>query len=209
MTPEARRQLVHLSVLLFAVPVPFLGADWAAVMAGLAVFINWVVFPLTGRDRELMRDGEKFLNGIRFYPVAVLAAILLLPLHLAQAAWAVLAVGDAFSNLIGRRYGRVKLPWNRAKSYAGTLGFVATAFPAALGFLLYTQHFAAGDAFLAAWRDSGLAAPLPLGSALAVAFLGSAVAAILESLPLRIDDNLSVTIGSGAVMAACLPLVLR
>src|SRR5688572_13875892 len=111
MTPEARRQLVHLSVLLFAVPVPFLGADWAAVMAGLAVFINWVVFPLTGRDRELMRDGEKFLNGIRFYPVAVLAAILLLPLHLAQAAWAVLAVGDAFSNLIGRRYGRVKLPW--------------------------------------------------------------------------------------------------
>ncbi len=27
-----------------------------------------------------------------------------------------IAVGDAFSNILGRRYGRVKLPWNPAKS---------------------------------------------------------------------------------------------
>ncbi len=202
MTPETRRQLIHLAVVAFAVPVPFLGATWAVVLAGFAVFMNWVVVPLTGRDKEIMREGEKFLNGIRFYPVAVLIALVTLPLHLGQAAWAILAVGDAFSNLIGRRFGAVKLPWNRQKSWAGTIGFLVTAFPAAAAFVAYTQHFAPGATFLSAHAANGLAAPFATSALLAVTFAGAAIAAIVESLPLKLDDNLTVTFGGAAAMVA-------
>jgi len=208
MTPETRRQLVHLSVVGFAVPVPFLGPRWAVILACVAVFANWVVFPLSGRDRDLMREGESYFNGIRFYPVAVLLANLLLPLALAQATWGVLAVGDSFSNLFGRRYGTVKLPWNRRKSWAGTFGFLATAFPAALALLLFTQRFAPGASFLAAWSERGQAGPWSVLEATSLAFVGALVAAIVESLPIRVDDNLTVTFGAGAAMAAVVAILL-
>lgn len=201
MNSELRRQLIHLAVGGFALPVPFLGPKWAVALAGFAVFTNWVIMPMTGRDKELMRDGEKFLNGIRFYPVAVLIGLIALPLHLATAAWAILAVGDAFSNLVGRRYGTVKLPWHEKKSWAGTFGFFVTAFPAAAVMLAYCQHFAPGQTFLSAHGETGLAAPLALPALLASAAVGAFVAAIVESLPISLDDNLSVTIGGGLAMA--------
>lgn len=203
MTPETSRQLIHLCVVAFALPVPFIGPTWAVVLAGVAVFANWVVIPLTGRDKALMREGERFLNGIRWYPVAVLFAQIALPLALAQAAWAILAFGDAFSNLFGRRYGRVKLPWNRAKSWAGTIGFVATAFPASLGLWWLTQHFAPGQSFLTVWADHGLSGPFSIGVVIATTLLGSLVAALFESLPIPLDDNLTVTGSAAIAMAAC------
>ena len=202
MSPETRRQLIHLSVGAFAIPVPFLGPKWAVALAGFAVFTNWVIMPLTGRDKELMREGEKFLNGIRFYPVAVLVALLLLPLHLALASWAILAVGDAFSNIFGRAFGTVKLPWNRRKSWAGTLGFFVTAAPAALAFLAYTQHFAPNQSLLERHVTSGLAAPLAIPALVITGLVGAAVAALVESLPIDLDDNLTVTFSAGASMAA-------
>lgn len=207
MTQELRRQLIHLSVVAFALPVPFLGPKWAVILAAVAVFVNWVVFPLTGRDKLLMREGERFMNGIRWYPVAVLAAQVALPLALAQAVWGVLAVGDCFSNLFGRRYGKVKLPWNRQKSWAGTLGFLVTAFPAAFGLLWLTQHHAPGQSFLSFWIDRAQAGPYELPMMLAITFAGAAVAAVVESLPIPLDDNLTVTGSAALTMVGCLSLL--
>ena len=117
-------------------------------------------------------------------------------------------LADAFSNLFGRRYGKKKLPWHPKKSWAGSTGFVLTAFPAALAFLLYTQHFAPGASLLPEWRENGLAGPLALGGAVVVSLAGALVAAFVESLPVRIDDNLTVTFSSGAAMAACLAFLV-
>lgn len=201
MTPELRRQLIHLFVGGFAIPVPFLGPKAAVGLALVAVFANWVIAPLTGGDKALMREGEKFLNGIRFYPVAVLIALIALPLHLALAAWVILAVGDAFSNLVGRKWGSVKLPWHRQKSWAGTGGFFVTAFPAACAMLAYCQHFAPNQSLLTVHVESGLAAPFSLPVVIAVSAAGALIAAIAESLPISLDDNLSVTFGGGLAMA--------
>lgn len=201
MNSELRRQLIHLASGLFAVPVPFLGPRWGVVLAAIAVFTNWVILPMTGIDRALMRDGEKFVNGIRHYPLAVLVALVALPLHLALAAWAILAVGDAFSNLVGRAYGRVKLPWHRKKSWAGTFGFFATAMPAAAAMAAFCQHHAPNQSFLAMHVDSGIAAPMALPTLLLATGAGALVAAIAESLPISLDDNLSVTFGGGLAMA--------
>lgn len=198
-TVETRRQLVHLGVLVFALPVPLVGPVWATVLCGAAVLFNWVVLPLTGQDRLFRREGERFLNGVRVYPVAVLMLVVFFPLTIAQGAWACLAVGDCFSNLFGRRFGRVKLPWNRRKSWAGTVGFAATAFPGALLLMLYSERCAPGAALLEPWR--GAADLGGAGVVLLLAAVGALAGAVLESLPTRLDDNLTVSLGTAATMA--------
>lgn len=201
---ENRRQLVHLGVLLMALPVPFLGPKWALALTAGAVINNWVIMPLTGVDRAVFnREGEKFLNGVRIYPVAVFCLILFLPLTLAMCAWAHLAVGDGFSNMIGRRYGKTnKLPWNPDKSWAGTIGFWVTAAPAGALLMWYSQHFGGSESFLRFWPETAGIGAFSVGAMFLLSGLGAAVGAILESLAIDVDDNISVSVGSGAAMAA-------
>lgn len=199
---ENRRQLVHLGVILMALPVPFLGPTWSLALTAGAVINNWVIMPLTGVDRAFNREGEKYLNGVRIYPVAVMILVALLPLPLAVCAWAHLAVGDGFSNLLGRRFGKTnRLPWNPDKSWAGTIGFWITAAPAGVLLMAYAQHFGGTAAFLPFWSEHGPGAFTVVGMCVLSA-AGAAVGAVLESLAIRVDDNLSVSIGSGAAMAA-------
>lgn len=206
---ELRRQLVHLGVILFAVPVPFIGSRWSALVCLGAIVFNWVVLPLTGQDKLFRRDGERFLNGVRVYPVAVLLLVVLFPLKVAVASWAVLAVGDAFSNLIGRRFGRVKLPWNPQKSWAGTIGFFVTAAPTAALFFLFAQRVAGADTLWSVWDGQPILAEFTAARCFVIGAVGAAIGAIAESLPVRLDDNLTVSITSGAAMAflpALLPI---
>jgi dolichol kinase len=123
-------------------------------MAAMALVFNLVLLPRVG-GRQLYRpvDHERgFPLGILLYPVSVLLLILAFParLDIAAAAWGVLAFGDGFATLIGRRTSEKtaehaknaetnllsahsansavfsgRLPWNPDKSIAGTLAFMA------------------------------------------------------------------------------------
>ncbi len=185
---ENRRQWIHFAMVLFCPLLRYLEWWQAAMMALLAVVFNALVLPLLKVGREITRESDPFFSGIKFYPFAVLLAILLFPMPVAAAAWGVLAAGDCFSNVVGRAYGRTKLPWNPGKSIAGSLAFVLTAFPVAW--------------FLAWWTALGHpGASLEGGAAASLAAAGAITGALVESLPIRIDDNLSVTLSSGLVMA--------
>lgn len=39
-----------------------------------------------------------------------------------------LCIGDGFAGLIGQTYGKSSLPWNRRKTWEGTIAFIVTAF---------------------------------------------------------------------------------
>jgi dolichol kinase len=185
---ENRRQWIHFAMVAFCLLLRWLNTWQAAGMALGAVGFNLFVLPLLRVGRDIARESEPFLSGLKFYPVAVLLVILLFPLPIAAASWGVLAAGDCFSNLAGRAWGRTKLPWNQKKSIVGSLAFVATAFPVAwfFGWWAWLGH---PDARLDARGLAMLAA-------------GGAVAgAIVESLDTPIDDNLSVTLTSALVMA--------
>jgi uncharacterized protein (TIGR00297 family) len=186
---EARRQWIHFSMVGFCLLLRFLGKWEAAGVAALAVAFNCLVLPRLRFGRDIVREKEPFLSGVRFYPIAVLLVIVLFPMPIAAAAWGVLASGDCFSNVLGRAYGRRRLPWNPKKSVVGSLTFVITAFPAAWFFgwwaALGHPEEGYGTALLAA-----------------IAATGAVAGAIIESLPIRIDDNLSVTLGSALAMFA-------
>lgn len=189
---ELGRKAVHMAVGGFAFAVRPLGAPLAAVAALAAVLFNAFLLPRIG-GRNLWREGEArsgYALGIVLYPIAVLLLIVIFARHLevAAATWGILAFGDGMASIVGMAIGRRKLPWNRDKSWAGSLAFVFFGGLAAAILLLWSAPGHYGFVF-----------------AVAIAFAAALFAALLESQPLGLDDNLGVPLVTGVVLY-CLTL---
>jgi uncharacterized protein (TIGR00297 family) len=177
---EVLRKAVHAGTGAFALLLRDLTATQAAGIATAAILFNRYGLPLLAP--RLFRADERrrpWGSGIVLYPIAVLLLILLFHRRLEAVAigWVVLAAGDGAAGLVGRRHGRRQLPWNRTKTIEGTVAFGMAAALAVFGTLVWMGRLPAA----AAW----IAVP--------VALFG----AFVESLPWRLDDNLTVPLLSG------------
>ena len=133
---------------------------------------------------------RELLRGPLFYVVILQAATLAwwrtspVPLLVV----ATMCGGDGVADIVGRRLPSPRLPWNPAKSVAGTTAMTAVGAGMGVGFV---RLFAACGLF----RVDPTAATT---ATIAVA----AVATLVESLPLPwLDDNLSVPTVSAALAA--------
>jgi dolichol kinase len=121
---EDRRQILHIAVGFLALLLRWLSWGQALAMAALAVVFNLTLLPrLAGPSIYRSSDRHRgAMTGIVLYPVAVLVLLAVFPGRpdLVAAAWGILAFGDGFATLIGRR-GATRLPWNREKSVEGTM----------------------------------------------------------------------------------------
>ncbi len=188
---ELPRKIVHMAVGLGAFSLRYLSAPQAAAVALGAVLFNLFVLPRFGGKR-LWRSAEAARGrslGIVLYPVAVLLLILLFyrRLEVAAAVWAILAFGDGMASLVGMTVGQAKLPWNAEKSWSGTLAYWLFGTAGAVALLQWTAPGEYGLAF-----------------ALAVCAVTAAVAALIESLPLGLDDNLRVPLIAGLLLLGLL-----
>ncbi len=184
------RPRLHAYTGLCALTLGLLPDPWQWIFAIGGVLVGWVVFPLTALEAKLRRPGEPFLGGLRTYPVAVLALVLLLPRPEAAAAWGVLAFGDAAAAIYGRTLGGPSLFGHRKATWLGSGAYVLAGGAAA-------WSLASGVVWLAAvtgWVDVGSAPTL--GACFAAA-LG---AAILDLVPLPPDDNLPAAAAAGGVL---------
>jgi uncharacterized protein (TIGR00297 family) len=187
---EDARQWVHALSGLFALLLRVLTWPQAAALAVAALVFNAMVLPRVGGQR-LYRPVDRargFPLGILLYPLAVLLLVLVFPsrLDLAAAAWAILAFGDGAATLAGRRIGVRALRWNPDKTFAGTAAFVVCG--------------AAGGVATALWtRPAASPEPTVLFAILAPA-AASLVAAFVETIPIRLDDNLSVPAAAAATL---------
>jgi len=189
---EDLRQLEHLLPLTFAFLLPYVEYGLILLLSLFSFFYAAFISPrwirVTTRNSERVAG---FSAGKLWYAFGIMMLLLLFRerLHIAAAVWAVLAVGDSVSNLVGRRWPWMPLPYNREKSLGGSIGFVLAA--------------AAGSWTLLVWnlpRSDG-------GSTLTLAaccLFGSLVCALAESLPNLVDDNLVIV----SVGAGIFPLVL-
>ena len=182
---EALRKAVHIGAGFFAIALKWLTTSQAAAFAAAAFLFNLFVLPRIGGKR-LARNDRGFDRGILLYPLAVLALILAFPRdpEIAAVVWVILAFGDGIATLVGRNFGVRKLPWNPDKSILGTLAFIEVALPAGYGISL----FLGGDP-----------TRLPPFIVIAIAVL---VCALVESLPLHVDDNLTIPLAGGVSMLA-------
>ena len=190
MSPETARQLVHISMSAFALLLRVLTWWQAALCAAAALAFNVFVLPRVGGSR-LARPADAvrgYSLGIVLYPVAVLALILAFParLDIAGAAWGIMAFGDGAATLAGRALGRHRLPWNPDKTLEGLLGFVTAG--------------GASGVFLSWWIAPSIApAPAPAFTLLAP-LAAAAAAGLAETLPIQLDDNITVPAVAGGAL---------
>ncbi|MEW5305561.1 MAG: hypothetical protein WDW36_008093 [Sanguina aurantia] len=127
-------------------------------------------------------DKEELLRGPLYYCIVLIAATILCwrdhPAGLV--AIAMMCGGDGLADIVGRRLGTIKLPYNRSKSWAGSSAMMVGGVGMSYG--LCTLFSSAG------YFTCDPATLLPHLTAICLA------ATVVESLPVNevVDDNLSV-----------------
>lgn len=111
------------------------------------------------------------INSASWYALALVLLALFVPPLACAVGVVVLGFGDPFAAIVGRRFGRTKLPGGR--SLEGSLAFVLAGGLPALAVLLGFHH-------------------LPLVTAAVVALSGAVAGAAAEVLSGRLDDNFTI-----------------
>ncbi len=172
--------------LALSILVPLTGAFLVVDLARYYVpsvsvwFYRWFGWLLRHYEQDSSR---KRLNGATNVMIAATLCVFIFPKFIAITALAVLVLADSTSALVGRRFGRQPF---FAKSAEGALAF-----------------FVAGVLVI-------LVTPKLGGFSLEYAFgiVAVAIATVVESLPSRIDDNISVPLTIGFVLWGLYALLL-
>ena len=188
---ENARQWVHIGSGAFAILLRWLTWWQSALLALTALVFNLLLLPRLG-GRQIYRPSDVargFPLGILLYPLSVLLLILTFPsrLDIVAVAWAILAVGDGTATLVGHQATtNRRLPWNPDKSVAGTTAFIV---------------FAGVAGVTLAWWVRPSVTPLPPIAFTLLAPLAAAIlAGFVESIPVKLDDNLSVPATAAVVL---------
>jgi uncharacterized protein (TIGR00297 family) len=164
---------------------------WQAALCALTAFLfNLLILPRLGGP-SLSRPADTargYPLGILIYPLSVLVLILALPRRpdLVAAAWGIMAVGDSAATLVGRRSRGARLPWNPEKTVAGTSAFIIAGAIAAI--------------LLAWWTRSAVVPQPPAAFVVGAPLVAAIFAGLVESVPVRLDDNISVPVTAGFVL---------
>lgn len=189
---EISRKLWHMSAGLLPFLCPVLtylhpsAEEWnpdALRLIILASAICLVGLSLLSAKRFTRPDERHVGMALGCYVVCVMVPLMLFPSHLelGMTVLAVLAIGDGAAGIVGMTFRGPSLPWNARKTISGTVGFVVFAVPTA------TAVYVIFDKSHSGWL-----------AAACLATVTCLAAAIAESWPSRLNDNLRV----GAV-AAC------
>jgi len=191
---ELRRKLLHITAgTIFAFSINLLLKKYSAVeiaavltlfvLSGLAIsflykknvartalFLFYYLIEKFEREEEKKKIPGK--GVFMFFAGAVLTIIIFKSIGIVTASILIVALGDGMSTLIGLMFGTHPLPYNKKKTFEGSIAFVVFGFAGALTQVSPAQAFAAAT-----------------------------VCMVVESLPLRIDDNLVIPIVAAVVMA--------
>jgi acyl phosphate:glycerol-3-phosphate acyltransferase len=155
-----------------------------AAIAVICFSLEWVRFRRPDFNHRIFgllsffirQEEKKHFTGAFYYLVGTAITAALFTREIAVTAVLFLAFGDPAASLVGNRWGRVRL-WG--KSLEGDLACFAACFLVGTG-LVYFQNDLD-------WR---------------VILSGSLAAMIIQAIPLRINDNITIPIGAGVVMIA-------
>jgi dolichol kinase len=176
--------------------VLYTGVEFASMVAvGALVFIvcvellhkHWgIALPFWSEQlKNTRREHETFSWASISFLLTLFLLAWLVPIPVALAAAAMLALGDGMSALVGRAIGRHKIWYNRRKSWEGTVGGLLSGL---VGAFLLMQWYTA---------DKGTHYPVTLIGI--VCLLGATFAMIGESLP-NLQDNMVVPIFAAVPM---------
>lgn len=188
------RKLVHItSGPLFVLTWPFFSAGstaryYAAVVPLLnalrLILVGTGVVQSEGTVKAVSRGGDRqeLLRGPLFY-VLIMTAVTAVFWRESPVGMMVLSLmcgGDGLADIVGRKFGAAKLPFNKSKSWAGSLAMFAGGAGMSM-------------AFIALYHALGYF-PYSLQALLPTVLGTSLMASAVESLPINqtLDDNFSV-----------------
>ena len=178
---EFRRRIFHMTPALMPIGLPFIPHSdvWGPILVTILLLSSIATLSLAVILGPLLtRRGElNWMHAVLGYMVPVVAALLLLPgrAEFGLMTLQILALGDGSATLGGMLLGGRRLPWNRRKTFSGLLCFTI------VGSIAATYSY---------W---GEARPgVPIGTAYLICGVAALCAGIVESLPIRSNDNLRV-----------------
>ncbi|MFQ6624881.1 hypothetical protein Gotur_003537 [Gossypium turneri] len=194
---KLNRKLVHISIgLVFMLCWPLFSAGYrGAILAAITPGVNIIRMLLIGsgiwKDEATVKSMSRYgnyrelLKGPLYYAITVTLACVVYwrtsPIGIA--ALCNLCAGDGLADVVGRRLGRKKLPYNRNKSIAGSVAMATAGFLSSVGYMYYFSYFGY----------------IQDGWGMILRFLVVSLAsALVESLPIstELDDNLTVSLTS-------------
>ncbi len=134
-----------------------------------------------------VRRGERgWATSVISYAVIITAMLVAFPAYpeLGMTVTIIIAFGDGSATLAGKLMGGKRLPWNRRKSWVGFSAFLLCSAPLAT---------------LAFWGEARPGLSLPVALACVVPTV--LAAALAESLPTRINDNIRVGVAAGLTIS--------
>ncbi|KAL8551682.1 hypothetical protein ACS0TY_000667 [Phlomoides rotata] len=192
------RKLVHIfSGLLFLASWPiFSTSTGARYFASLVPCLNCLRLLINGLSlitdeglvKSLSRQGkpEELLKGPLYYVLVLIlcAVVFWRDSPVGMISLAMMCGGDGIADIMGRRFGSAKIPYNPLKSWAGSISMFLFGFVVSISMLYY---FAALGYIELDWVQT-------VGRVSLVSF----VATFVESLPTNgiVDDNVSVPVAS-------------
>lgn len=188
---EFRRRLWHVTpgLLPFLLwPIPHedpISPTLKYIILAISLFVAGRIFFQWQQISRNRSEGRS--AAVLGYLIAVVGTLLVFPaqLELSFLVLATLAFGDGLATLGGIVLAGPALPWNHNKTVAGTVSFAL--FGTLMGAAVY-------------WGEAN---PIvPFSDALIVAAITACMAALAESLPTRLNDNIRV----GATAALVAPL---
>ncbi|XP_027931003.1 probable phytol kinase 3, chloroplastic isoform X2 [Vigna unguiculata] len=194
---KLNRKLVHISIgLMFILCWPLFSTEnMAPFLAVLIPGVNIIRMLVIGlgivKDEATVKSMSRFgdyrelLKGPLYYVATISLATIIYwrtsPISIA--AICNLCAGDGMADIVGRRFGGEKIPYNKNKSFAGSIAMASAGFLASIAYMWYFSSFGYIEG---SWK-------LVLGF-----LLVSVGTAFVESLPIstELDDNLTVPLTS-------------
>ncbi|XP_022742963.1 probable phytol kinase 1, chloroplastic isoform X1 [Durio zibethinus] len=192
------RKLVHiLSGLLFALSWPIFSNSYEArYFASLVPLLNCLRLVIHGLSladdqgliKSVTREGnpKELLRGPLYYVLILILCALVFwrESPTGVISLAMMCGGDGVADIMGRKFGSSKLPYNQSKSWAGSISMFVFGFFISMGMLYY---FSVLGYFRLDW-----------GWTIHRVALISLMATVVESLPITklVDDNISVPLAT-------------
>lgn len=190
------RKLIHIGtgplfVLCWLLFTPVPASRYLAALVPLLFTLQFVLIGLgivkdEASVQAMSRTGDRreILRGPVYYGLVfvVMTVLYWLESPIGMVALMLMCGGDGLADITGRRFGTRKLPWNAGKSWAGSLGMLVGGWILAV---LILWIFVNSGVF-----PGSIADYLPALSVIALA------GTIVESLPLKDVDNITVTISA-------------
>lgn len=193
--PKLSRKLIHIGTgPLFVLCWPWFSDNFSAryfaalvplsiTLQFVAIGFGWLHAPATVQSTTRTGNPREMLRGPLYYGLVFIVCTLIFWRTSPVGIVALMAMcgGDGLADIVGRRFGRHKLPFNTNKSWAGSAA-------------MWGGSVLLATAMLVWFRTLGLLSPTqPLQSVIAAIAAIAFVATLIEALPFPDIDNLTLS----------------